>query len=42
MSRRKRPLSAEDKDLWGLVRKTVTPLKGRNWSTRSLRAGWSM
>ncbi len=29
MSRRKRPLSAEDKDLWGLVRKTVTPLKGR-------------
>jgi DNA-nicking Smr family endonuclease len=30
MSRRKRPLTAEDKNLWGLVRKTVTPLKGKS------------
>jgi DNA-nicking Smr family endonuclease len=30
MSRRKRPLTAEDKDLWGRIRKTVTPLKGKS------------
>jgi DNA-nicking Smr family endonuclease len=29
MSRRKRLLTAEDKDLWGRIRKTVTPLKGK-------------
>jgi DNA-nicking Smr family endonuclease len=29
MSRRKRSLTAEDKDLWGRIRKTVTPLKGK-------------
>jgi DNA-nicking Smr family endonuclease len=38
MSRRKRPLSAEDKDLWGLVRKTVTPLKGRRMVDEELES----